>query len=145
MDSEEPARANMSSDALRPASLRGDISVARPVRTSGGLGRERLQDLGRDVPAATTVGDEGGDGPDGTPGDSPPAEQERDQGEGRALSECALVPLDEVDVGRPLEREDHDRDAILEDHEPAASLDLVLQLVAGHVLDPPDLHRVLAD
>src|SRR6266849_11022756 len=74
------------------------------------------------------------------PGNAPPAAEQGDDGVGRTLAERAFVPLDEMDVGDPLEREDDDRDAVLEDHEPAASLDLVTQLVRRQGLDPLDLH-----
>src|SRR6267142_714278 len=127
------SRASMSRTALR--ARRGSRG-----RVSGGLRGEGPHDVGRHVPAATAVGDEGGDGPDGAPGNAPPAAQERNEGVGGALAERALVPLDELDVGDPLEGEDDDRDAVLEDHEPAASLDLVTQLVRRQGLDPLDLH-----
>src|SRR5262249_51510213 len=106
----------------------------------GGLGRQGADDFAGDVAASTTVRHDRGDAPDRAPRDAPPAAQERDQGERRPLPEDALSPLDEMDVGHALEGEDDDRDAVLVDHEPPASLDLVLELVRRHVLDTPDLH-----
>lgn len=74
-------------------------------------------------------------GVDESPGNAPPAEEQREKREGKVLGGRALAGTDELDGRVASEGDDHQRDALLVDDEAATALNLEGKLLRGHSRD----------
>src|SRR5581483_7222213 len=127
--------------ARRPFS--GGRTLALEAWRRGGnrrLAGRAGQHLLRHILAAAQVGGQGANGIDRPPGDAPPAQQQREDGEPPALVDRMLIGADEIDVAGAPERHHHDGNAVLEQHELAAAGHLLLHLRRGQALGSDDLH-----
>jgi hypothetical protein len=71
-------------------------------------------------------------GVDEAPGKSPPAEEQREQGEGQAFDGGVLAGAKELDRRVAAEGDNEERDAVLVDDETAAALDFEFKFLWGH-------------
>src|SRR5207249_4437564 len=85
------------------------------------------------VLAALEVADHGGNGPDGSPGDAPPAQEQRNRRVAQALVDATFIGAHKVHRST-LEGHDQYRDAITVGDEFPAALDLKVDLVGLHPL-----------
>src|SRR5262249_1810946 len=106
----------------------------------GGSGCGRWQHPGRHVESPAEILHDGGDRPDGTPRNAPPAQEKGDEREWDALGDGAVAGADEVDVGSTLERHHDDRNAVLKNDEARSGSDFCSDLLGGHVFDAADGH-----
>src|SRR5260221_3898006 len=115
------------------------VARGAPGERSSAAVIERGEDFRGDILAAGAIGHGGRDGPDGAPGNSPPAENQGQYGESQPGLDGAFAAPDEVNSRRPLEGHYQDRDAVLVKDEFAAALQFELEIFrcqAGHAVNP---------
>ena len=106
----------------------------------GGLATRRVHDFGRYVAAAGQVRVQRSERVDDSPGDAPPAEEQRNERVRQRLAERAFAGTEEVDGRASLERHDENRDRVFEHHELRAPRELALDLLVRQALHAADRH-----
>jgi nickel-dependent lactate racemase len=120
--------------------FRGGRNGLVELEVGDGGWAELGQEFGGDVGSAVEVAVENHGRVDEAERDTPPAEEEGENGPGKAFDGCAFAGADVLEGSVAAEGENDDRDDVLEDDDAGSAIDLVEDLLRGEIEELLSLH-----